>query len=366
MDLRQLVGTGFQALEARDFARAEACFAEAMRMAPGQPAVHFGIGMLRFQEGNYAEALEPLAQAADAGIALPDSWRYFCHALAMLGRDQDLAGALRAGLPPPVKLELAFQIFTNRMAAGDHDGIARLSALLPPEDSVRMAGAFWQALVLADSDDLRSTSLFKQAHNHAIAFLAAGHQSEIIETRLGICDAMENDAYVWAPVPPGADALNADALNADDGAMEMLCTGGVADPALGVVFAACDGSYFETFAADCATSLAALGPGRTLHVHVVNPGPGTMPMMERLRSDNPSLALRFSIERTVGIGGAVYYACARFLRLGAILDRYRVPVLMTDIDGLFGPESARLPDAAQGVDLAYFRVDTVLPWLQCH
>jgi hypothetical protein len=155
------------------------------------------------------------------------------------------------------------------------------------------------------------------------------------------------------------------------GAIEMLCGDGAADPSLGVVFAAADAVYFEIFASDCARSLASLGPGRTFHIHVVNPTGTTAAAMARLRTEHPVVAFRFSIERTAARGDAVYYACARFLRLGSILDRYRTSVTVSDIDGLFGRPTERLPAASQGiggrgVDLAFFHIDTVFPWLRCH
>jgi hypothetical protein len=356
MTLKHLIGTGFAAFNSGDLATAEASFEQALQLAPDLPAGHYGLGMVRFQQADYAAAVAPLQWAAAGGVGLPDSWRYLCHALAMVEQDEELVVELARSKPAALKAGLVFQILNNRMAQANRGAVQRLAALLPEEDGLQMAGAYWAAVDSA-SEDGRSTALFKKALDHAARFRAAGNDSDLIASHISSGSSMETDDFILAEPDGPLETY---------GAIEMLCGDGAADPSLGVVFAAADAVYFEIFASDCARSLASLGPGRTFHIHVVNPTGTTAAAMARLRAEQPALAFRFSIERTAARGDAVYYACARFLRLGSILDRYRTSVTVSDIDGLFGPAIERLPAATRDVDLAFFHIDTVFPWLRCH
>jgi hypothetical protein len=221
-----------------------------------------------------------------------------------------------------------------------------------------MVGDYWAALDLCDRDvdDANAARLFKRAAAHAGAFRASGEDCALVDSHILTGLSIEDDGFVLdrAPAPPAPAAL------------EMLCGEGAADPAQGVFFAAADAAYFKLYARDCARSLAALGPGRTFHVHVVGPDAECRDEMEAIRADNPGLACRFSIEAAHQQVDAVYYACARFLHLPSILERYRTPVAVTDIDGIALAPVAGLPQRAAGSDLAFFRIDTAIPWLKCH
>lgn len=357
MSAEALGQSGLAAFNRGDYAAAAEAFDAALRLAPDWPMGHYGLGMALFRLGDYAAAEAPLRRAAMQGLGLPESRHLLCHALALQGKDDAFLAEL-ASLPAPgERAELLFQVFNNRMLLGDRDGIGALFAALPREDGLSMVGAYWTAIDLSDrdGDDERAAALFAEAFAHAQAFRAAGHDSGLIDRFIATGTSIKSDRFVLAAETAPAEADR----------IEMLCAEGAADPAQGVFFAAADAGYVNAYARGCARSLAALGPGRTFHLHIVDPDRASLAVMAAIRSENPSLACRFSIERAQGRGDAVYYACARFLHLPVILDRYGTAVIVSDIDQLFAAPVARLPRQSDAVDLALFRNATVFPWLKC-
>lgn len=354
MTAQEIAEAAFQAFNRGELPVAERLFRELIGLVPDWLPARYGLGMTCFQLANYAEAAPLLRLAFGGGIGLPDSWTYHCHALAMLGQDEALAAALAVPADPKAKADLAFQIFNNRLAQGKPATVLPLLARLADEPALRMPGAFWAGIVCAAGEPVLARDYFRTALAQAAALSASGVDSPLVASHIAAGAGVESDDFVLFPdgaAPPAAAPVT------------WLDPPAVADARFGVFFAAADGAYVEAFAVDCLASLAALGPGRTLHLHIVDPPVDLTDLVAALRAANPGVALRVSTEGTGG-GDAVYYACARFLLLPALLARYACTVTVIDIDCLFLTAAQQLPALGGAADVALFKLDTVFPWLQ--
>ena len=354
MTPQEVAEAAFQAFNTGDLPLADRLFRDLIERVPDWLPARYGLGMTCFQRANYAEAAPLLRLAFGGGIGLPDSWTYHCHALAMLGQDEALALALALPVDPNIKANLAFQIFNNRLAHGQASTVLPLHASLADEPALRMPGAFWAGIVCAPGEPMLAREYFQIALAQAAALSASGVDSALVASHIAAGDGLETDDFVLATVdevlPPTAS-------------IDWRDPPTVADPRYGVFFAAADGAYVEAFAGDCLASLAALGPGRTLHLHIVDPQEDIDSRISALQDSNLGVALRVSLE-TATRGDAVYYACARFLLLPALMARYATTVTVIDIDCLFQPAAGNLPALLGTADVALVKLDTVFPWLQ--
>lgn len=126
-----------------------------------------------------------------------------------------------------------------------------------------------------------------------------------------------------------------------------------------VAFACCDSVYFRKFAwALCSSTLRNAGPDCLVHIHVVNPEPTLHAEMERLRTGLGAGRIACTWEHTPlpeDDSAKTYYACARFLHLPRLIERYARPVLALDMDLLVVGSLDHVTRAAGEADLAIIR-----------
>jgi hypothetical protein len=138
----------------------------------------------------------------------------------------------------------------------------------------------------------------------------------------------------WAP-PPSPEVFGREGTNAT------------------IVFSACDGRYFDRFAAALLGSVAANAKlDCCFHLHVVNP-PADIGARLADASRRLGMDIAYSTETVdaaaLGDEAKTLYACARFRQLPALLRRWRRPTLMLDVDLLaLKPLPALLAAAAEG------------------
>jgi hypothetical protein len=104
-----------------------------------------------------------------------------------------------------------------------------------------------------------------------------------------------------------------------------------------VILASCDGVYFKKFAVTLVRSTVEnSGLDCFFHFHIVNPDDDVVAQIRSLRANTGCPSITASIETvdlsTYGSEKKTYYACSRFLRLPALLDRYRAPTILIDMD----------------------------------
>jgi hypothetical protein len=113
-----------------------------------------------------------------------------------------------------------------------------------------------------------------------------------------------------------------------------------------VMLAGCDRVYLRRYGPAYLRSFARFGEDVTLHVHLIDALPDDIAW---LRDASPETWDRTAVttETYAGPESRSYYALARFLRLGELLERYDAPVLVTDLDAVFErPIGADVSDAA--------------------
>jgi len=106
-----------------------------------------------------------------------------------------------------------------------------------------------------------------------------------------------------------------------------------------VWFVACDTRYFHKFAASMCNSVVARSQLKpAIHIHLINPAAGDEAALHGLRAALP-VSLAWSYERTdceelSEFRRRTYYSCARYLVLPELRRRYKVPIVIADIDQL--------------------------------
>lgn len=124
-----------------------------------------------------------------------------------------------------------------------------------------------------------------------------------------------------------------------------------------VLMAACDGRYFHRFAPEFLRSLDARASGLTVHLHVVEPGEGTLDLARVLAAGSANI-VNLSVEGANPHAGPAYYSCARFLAAKGVVEAWRRPVLLADIDVAFTDTPERVARAAEGCAFATFTHDS--------
>jgi hypothetical protein len=120
-----------------------------------------------------------------------------------------------------------------------------------------------------------------------------------------------------------------------------------------VLLVSCDSRYFQQYGYVLVNSARqTCRPAPAFHVHLISPTPEDQALVLRLRRDFPEIDLFVTAENVVDGGTAVLRSlssCARFLVLPTVIERYRRPVLVCDIDLVvlrdLNQLRATLPDA---------------------
>jgi hypothetical protein len=127
-----------------------------------------------------------------------------------------------------------------------------------------------------------------------------------------------------------------------------------------LIFAACDGGYFDRFGARFLQAVTGLGP---VHIHVVNPRPGQLAEFQTKADRAVCLSQETVSDRR---RNSQYYACARFFAAVAVMQRYDRDIVMLDIDLEGVANLNTLFKRIEKADIAYFAMPTLMPWLRHH
>lgn len=110
-----------------------------------------------------------------------------------------------------------------------------------------------------------------------------------------------------------------------------------------VIVFACDEVYWRAFSERTIASLLRANPDATIHVHVVFPGPECLEALQaKKRAHQHSFNFSYEMDhpghgvsQLPGDRKKVYYACSRFIVAGRLLDYYRRPLILLDVDAVF-------------------------------
>lgn len=288
----RLLREGEALVRKRDFRAAREALARAVALAPALAPAHSLLGRARHGLGDAHGAALSYRAALDLDPRDADAWRRLGNALLDLERAVEAADAFR-----------------------------RASAL-NPRDSGAVYGL---ATALAETDDVAGAEA---------AFAVWGRLPPPVAL----------DPHLRFDAIAGQIHLADDFFARLDTAPGPALAGTFAQGDTPLVFAAADAGYASRFVDLIAGNLAAQAPGIALHLHVVNPTPESEAKVARV-ADLTQGHLDLAVTReTVDLArfaapgldplyaAKTYYSCARFLALPRLIERYRRPILVCDID----------------------------------
>ncbi|MBM3524003.1 MAG: tetratricopeptide repeat protein, partial [Alphaproteobacteria bacterium] len=315
---------------------AEALYAKALALAPDHPdALHLA-GVAAAQRDDHARAETLIAAALRRAPDVADYHNNLGLALKNLGRPEEAmtcwhrALALRPGFA-----EAEFNLGSALNAAGDSDGSAQ---------------AFHRALASAPDYPHAMVGLAShlfEARDYAAAERLLGRAAAIAPALFGYgAHCSLGDGYEAAADPDRFTALLT-AMPAVAGERPAAERPGP------IVFAAMDQRYFSDYGRALALSAARFTPGLSVHLHVMNPGPGFAAEAAALKRRAGAIELTLGWEEGAPAKRA-YYANVRLARLAAIVAATGRDALMLDADSLIRRDIAPLLAAARGADVTLF------------
>lgn len=107
-----------------------------------------------------------------------------------------------------------------------------------------------------------------------------------------------------------------------------------------VILCACDAQYFKRFSHLMALSVDIFaGSPRIIHFHVIDADAECKAVLDRIRRSLQGSQVLFSCQpdyqNLPWDDRVTYFTCSRFMIAGSIMQRYRLPVLIADVDGVF-------------------------------
>jgi hypothetical protein len=354
---------------------ARACFERILEREPGHPGAHLGLGDVRLKLGDRRGAGERYRVAVDADPQ--DVTAAFKYVDATW--EDDLEGAVTRleGLLETLEENLALRSAVlrkllelkerfERIQRGempyhadriDHLGFRHAADLLAEFRRVNEALLAEEPENVAARADL-GTALFCQGDRPGAEMLlrglGKGHRLETVTFDADFYARLRGmtDAEIAAGLPPVEELVGAD----------------LEGP--GILYLACNGSYFRLFAAQMLRSLAAVAPRATVHLHLMDASDDELSMARQLIEALAPLRCSLSVEQP-GSGAAqdpgarAYYHSVRYLRLHQMRERFPAPVWLVDVDTLVNRDPQALFPHLEGRDAAVrIRPGRLYPWLQ--
>ncbi|MBM3599300.1 MAG: tetratricopeptide repeat protein [Alphaproteobacteria bacterium] len=133
-----------------------------------------------------------------------------------------------------------------------------------------------------------------------------------------------------------------------------------------VFVVSCNDVYLQIFGDRLFRSIAEFGPGCAVHVHLVNPSPAAVEMLTAFRSRYRGLDFEASSSRTSSERQRGHSAIARYLIAPDLLDSWRRPLLILDMDAcIAAPIDVIQRDLADCDVALYCDFDKPFPWEVC-
>jgi hypothetical protein len=233
------------------------------------------------------------------------------------------------------------------------DAVEALAGAFPESHAGHILGLYYRGCArMAAGDDQGALALFARFRERAdryvriIPFLSTPFFNVIYRQGTLVADsaAFASDADPGPPARPGETPAWPAPPTAPAGRPVFVC--------------AANNLYFTQFAGGFVGSVAALGLPAVLHFHVINPDEASRRLMAVLAAGpGDDLAIDFSTAELPAGAGATWFACSRFLAASALLEAYRTPLWLFDIDLLLTAKLAvlvrTLPDPER-LDIGLF------------
>ncbi len=121
-------------------------------------------------------------------------------------------------------------------------------------------------------------------------------------------------------------------------AIEIFNPGAARENDSYIIAAAADGRYVCLFAETFISSILHVAGNRHIHIHIVNPTPESNQVLDRIRGLVPWLRLSTSYEEASYPSPRPYFATARFLVAPQLLDIFKRPLVIMDIDAVLAKD----------------------------
>lgn len=298
-------------------------------------------GLAAFQSGDHqaAEAAFRAAYAADSSN--PAYAFHLASALCGLGRLGEAA-------------PLAWQACSQTPSDSNFTGCMKyITCNLGLTGATAVAAAPWHQVAAGNA--LRNQGRFDEAETAYRAALAALPENLFLLGRVGaiLCNQgrfAESAPYFRAAcaaslMPDGMlnfDAARLARLAQSTGWERASAAALTALPCAArgefVFLLSCDSVYFERYAAALVNSMGRnAGVDCTMHFHVINPVARVFEIAQSLAARHAGVDVvltQESVDTAAQTTPKLLYACARFILLPALMEHYRKPVFVLDMDAL--------------------------------
>lgn len=309
--------------------------------------------------GRLAEAATLARALAEAAPERLSGWLYQALALILDGR----AERVYRGLLPRRRALLAcdddvlflkdvFLLLAGRKA---HDAILAAAAQAPPAELSSVVPLYFAACVLLERREFEpGFALLGAVRTRCLANLPALPTTDGDGFMVLFRHALLVNDPGTIETPPYHAALAAN--RAKLGPLHWLPAGDAPADPRPVLAVSCDARYAERFLPRFLASVERLCSGRLVHLHLIDPDqePPAPPPLAGNR-----LAVTWETSGELRCGA--WYASARFVRMAALLERYRRPIMMFDADVALRHPVETIERAMDGADFGCFRMDRLDP-----
>jgi hypothetical protein len=295
-------------------------------MPPADASAIRQAGLLALREGRFEDSAGQFFQLVRLQPEKDESWLSLILALGRAWKIEELR-ALTDGWANVRGSRFAclYDVFTLLMSYSLHEQVFALIDLSPSEGIEALPGLYYEGCIhLLNEDEDEAFDCFSrfkamaEALRHSLpigpedAFNVAYRQASLIEDRPYVDELMAQPK----PARPPLTLL---------GRARMPQTPQV-------IVAACNGAYFDVFAARYARSVDEQMDGALLHLHVVDPGPHLGAAVDSITASLKRTTLNVSVEPLPAHPSAAYFASARFLVAERLMEFYERDLFVTDID----------------------------------
>ncbi len=316
-------------------------------------------GLTAFQAGDYLAAEAAFRRAYAAASGNPVYAFHLASALCGLNRLEEAA-------------PLAWQAFSQSPADLNFMGCMKyITCNLGLTGATAVAAAPWRQVAAGNA--LRNQGRFDEAETAYRTALSAMPENLFLLGRVGAILCNQGRFAESAPYFRAASAagLMPDGmLNFDAARLARLAqstawkrASAAALPALPsvargelVFLLSCDSVYFERYAAALVNSMGRnAGVDCTMHFHVINPVARVVEIVQSLAARHAGVEVvltQESVDTAAQTTPKLLYACARFILLPALMEWYRKPVFVLDMDLLVMRSLAELWRTVSGHSVA--------------
>jgi hypothetical protein len=231
--------------------------------------------------------------------------------------------------------------------------------LATPEQQYRYPFLYWgSAIYVSRFTPPQLTNLFSRF------FKEKTHKTDLLEKAFMLFNQAAKRPQGLVHISCGClSAMSPNSINTDINNSQKLKIADISlDPSNNyqtfneaIIFFACDSVYFRQFALLLVASIARLNDKALCHIHIVDPSDDSAEVLAEIRQLVPQVKINVSTEQLNLPANSPqkkpYYASARFIRAGELMDIYQQPLFIVDADMVVEISTKRLMELTQTYDV---------------